>query len=173
MILKNIAVFMFAMSVITQAQRMHVMNADEVIFLDEFMGIAEYKEDGLVITSLNNKASWLDEYKNVDIEINDVIIYTNGKPVKSLEDFRKIYENTAVGEEIKLGIKRGGEMFIVSFKRMDSSKIKRKIITMEAPGGEDDMPNIEMKGDKIFIDGKEVDPDSLEDTGIHIKTKKN
>lgn len=173
MILRKIAVLIFAMSVITQAQRMHVMNADEVMFLDEFMGIAEYKDDGLVITSLNNKDSWLDEYKNVDIQVNDVIIYTNGKPVKSLEDFKKIYEDAAVGEEIKLGIKRGNEKFIAAFKRMDSSKIKRKIITMEAPAGDGEMPNIEMKGDKLFIDGKEVDPDSLEAAGIHIKTKKN
>ena len=172
MLTKKLALLFFAVSVITHAQKMHVFNADEIVFLDEFKGMAQYEEDGLVITSLNNKASWPEEYKDVDIQLNDVIIYANGKPLKSLEDFKNIYSNAAVGEEMKLGIRRGEEMFIASFKRMDSSKIKRKIITMDGSSKEG-MKNIEMKGDKLFIDGKEVDPDSLEGAGVQVQKIKN
>jgi hypothetical protein len=165
---KKIAILFLAVSVITQAQQTHMFNADEIVFLDEFKGIAQFKNEGLVITSLNTKASWLDEYKDVDMQLNDVIIYTNGKQVKSLNDFKEIYSNAAPGAEIKLGIRRGEEMFIASFKRMDSSKIKRKIITLDGSSKEK-MKNIEMKGDKLFIDGKEIDPDSLETAGVQVK----
>ena len=172
MLFKKAAVLLFMIFSLTQAQQMHVFNADEIVFLDEFKGIAQFEENGLVITSLNTKASWPDEYKNVDIQLNDVIIYTNGKPVKSLEDFKAVYSNASVGDEIKLGIRRGDEMFIVSFNRMDASKIKRKIITMDG-SSKDGMKNIEVKGDKLFIDGKEVDPDSLDAVDVQLKKIKN
>ena len=154
MLSKTLAVLIFAMTVITPDQHMKVMNADEITFIDELMGIAQYQDGSLVITSLNNKGSLLDEYKDIDIQLNDVIIYTNGKPIKSLEDFKEVYGNIAVGEEVKLGIRRGEEMFIVNFKRMDSSKIKRKIITMDVDSDGGDMKKIEVKGEKNSKQGQ-------------------
>ena len=139
----------------------------DIVILDEIMGIVTDENGKVQITSLNSKASWPEEYKNLNIELNDEILYVNGTRVKSVEKFKEVYTNIKTDEKVELGIKRGSERFIVSFKRIDTSKLKRKMITMPAGslGGDN---NITVENGKIMLNGKEVDPDSLEKMGINV-----
>jgi hypothetical protein len=58
-------------------------------------------------------------YASVDVQTNDLILMVNAKPLKTAEAFRTLYEVLAPGDTIALGIKRGEEMHITSFVKMD------------------------------------------------------
>lgn len=74
-------------------------------------------------------------YRDVDIEIGDIIMMVNGKKMKSADDLEKLYEALAVGDQIKMGIKRGKGMLIASFNKADEKDLpKRKVMTMSIGG---------------------------------------
>ena len=41
----------------------------------------------------------------------------NGKRVKSVKDIKAIYESIAIGDEIKFGLKRDGNMMMAALKK--------------------------------------------------------
>lgn len=76
------------------------------------------------------------EYKNIDIKQNDVILMLNAKKVSSVENFEKIYSEITTGDEVKIGIKRGEEMRIVSFSKADpadKSQPRMMVMTTKVP----------------------------------------
>jgi hypothetical protein len=69
-------------------------------------------------------------YASVDVQTNDLILMVNAKPLRNAEAFRTLYESLAPGDTIALGIKRGEEMHITSFVKMDPKDMpgNRRII---------------------------------------------
>jgi PDZ domain-containing secreted protein len=68
------------------------------------------------------------EYEDIDIQGGDIIKMMNGKRVKTTDAIKKIYEELEIGDEIKLGVKREDEMFIVTFKKADPAEMKGKMM---------------------------------------------
>lgn len=80
-------------------------------------------------------------YEKVDIKAGDIIKMMNGKKIKDVKDIEDIYNNAKVGDEIKFGLDRSGNLFIASFKKADPSKLPQiKTITMGADGKESLVP---------------------------------
>lgn len=71
------------------------------------------------------------EFKNIDLQTNDIILMINGKKADNLEECSEIYNNLKTGEDLRLGVKRGEQMFIVTIVKADPKdlpKLKRVII---------------------------------------------
>jgi len=82
-----------------------------------------------------------EEFREVDLQENDIIVMCNGKRIKTLAALREILETTAVGDAIKLAVKRGSDRLIVSFPNPDPEKYAdtRQMVmmttTVDADGG--------------------------------------
>jgi hypothetical protein len=70
------------------------------------------------------------KYADVDIQADDLILMVNAKPLRSVEAFRKLYDAAAPGDTITLGIRRGEQLHLAPFVKMDPKDMPkdRKLI---------------------------------------------
>lgn len=127
----TLAFILFTISLNTFAQKqMKIMTAGEIVLVPEISGVIEYADSELKIAAANMGPQ--STTTTIDIKVDDKILFVNGNRVKTLDDFNKHYEGSEIGSEVKLGIKRGDERFIVAFTKADPSKFKHKVMRMEA-----------------------------------------
>lgn len=116
-----------------------ITNAGDVFEIPEIGGLALQERDQLRVDNVISAENRGKAYKNIDIKNGDIILMMNGKKLETARNASDIYENLKPGDEVKLGIKRGEQMFIVSFKKADPKdlpKLKRMIIK-HGEGGKD------------------------------------
>jgi hypothetical protein len=167
-ILVILTAVLFAQFSLSSAQQMKIITAGEAEFIPEFNGVVVLDKDKFIL-NLNIPANMRDkEYQNVDLQNGDEIQFVNGKKIKTIKDFKMMYTETKTGNEVKFGIIRNGQRFIVSFKKASAPKGERKIIQ----NGGGNQQNIKMVNGKVFINGKEANPDSLKKAGMNIMIKK-
>ena len=133
-------------------------------FIPEIKGVAVFENGKVSIGFTFPTDSRKKEYQNVDLQKDDEIQFVNGKRIKTIEDFKKYFGNAEVGKEIKLGIKRNSERFIVAFIKAKQEMEGQKMIRMDG-GGKGDF---KMKDGKIMMDGKMVNIDSLKKAGKNV-----
>jgi S1-C subfamily serine protease len=70
------------------------------------------------------------KYADVDVQANDLVLMVNAKPLRSVEAFRKLYDAASPGDTITLGIRRGEQLHLAPFVKMDPKDMPkdRKII---------------------------------------------
>ena len=163
-IIKSIYLLLILTS-ISISQQMKIISGGEVTFIQEIMGLVEFKNEKLKISSIRSKS------ENINLKVSDEILYVNGNRVKTLESFKEHYENIKIGNQVKLGVQRAENMLIASFTKKDPSKSKHKIMRIEGNGEGKTPQKVEMKNGKVIMDGKEVSIDSLKKSGVRIKTK--
>jgi len=79
-----------------------------------------------------------DELKSVDLQEGDIIMMFNGKRMKSITDLREGYEALAIGDTVKLGIKRDKGMLISSFEKPDAESLESGQMVMMTRTIDDD-----------------------------------
>jgi S1-C subfamily serine protease len=73
-------------------------------------------------------------YKDIDVQAGDVVLMCNGKRLKTLKELEAAYNETAVGAEFKMGVRRQEERFIVSFQKADSKDLPQMVMQMATTG---------------------------------------
>ncbi len=74
-------------------------------------------------------------YKNVDVQDDDVILFANGKRIRTLDVFKELIESTKIDSVIQLGLKRGDKRFIAAFKKADPDDLpKSHMVMRKSPG---------------------------------------
>ncbi|MBU8923429.1 MAG: hypothetical protein KOO63_16555 [Bacteroidales bacterium] len=117
-----------AMSVSAQKKTVLKIEGENLFMFQEFILVLA-EEDGKVTVSVAPPEGTLPkEYENIDIQGGDIVKMMNGKRVKTTAAIKKIYEKLEIGDEIKLGVKREDEMFIVTFKKADPEDMKGKMM---------------------------------------------
>lgn len=106
--------------------QMRMFTSGDVVFMSELGAVILLKDKSLVIDVVNSAEQRAEVYKSVDLKQNDEVIMINGKKVTILTDLKAAYDSVAVGSDVKLGIKRGKDMMIVSFPKMDQSSMKNQ-----------------------------------------------
>lgn len=86
-------------------------------------GEKEIKVEAVLPAELRPKA-----YKDIDLQSGDLILMMNAKRVKSAKELEEIYNGLKVGEEVKLGIKRQEERFIVTFRKADPKDLPQRMM---------------------------------------------
>jgi hypothetical protein len=64
-------------------------------------------------------------YADIDLKTDDIIAMANGKKIQTTKDLKDLYDGLAIGAEVKLGIKRGEQMFIATFPKADANKLPK------------------------------------------------
>ncbi|KAA3614082.1 MAG: PDZ domain-containing protein [Calditrichaeota bacterium] len=108
------------------------------------------------------------DYKDIDLENNDQIFMANGKKIKSVKQLKNMYNELAVGDKLKMAVKRGDENQLVSFAKADPEdlpkmKIQTKTLTPE------EAAEMEKNGGGMKIMRKTVGPDGKVKTEINGK----
>lgn len=91
------------------------------LLMFEIGAIATLQEgaDAVTFARILPKEMRSEENRDVDVEKGDEVLMMNGERIRSIADLRKLYEGLGKGQEVKLGLKRGSERFLVRFTRQD------------------------------------------------------
>jgi len=118
------------------------ISADDAVIIRELGAVIIPKANALVIDIIlgnNEKAA-------ADIQKDDLILMANGKKVKGVNELRELYDQAAVGQEFKLGVQRGENLFIASFTKKSEEELNKDgghggmVIHMEKNEGETVLP---------------------------------
>jgi len=121
----------------------------EVFNFDELGAIVLLKDNKVMVEFVMPANGRNEKYKDVDIRKDDEILFVNGKKIKSTTELEKLYEETKIGDEIKLGIKREGELGLITFAKADEKSMPPKMMKVKMNDG--DQPGDEQE---IEINGK-------------------
>ena len=150
----------------------------EIFDLRELGAIVLLKGEKAVVEYVMPAEGRHPDFREIDIQKNDEILFFNGKKIQSTTEMEKLYNSIAVNEEIQLGYKRNDKLGIIKFKKADPASFpKRKMMKITAdshdPSGkfqevEIDGKKYKVKDGKVNIDGKEM---KVEDLMEHTKEK--
>jgi hypothetical protein len=151
----------------------------EICHLDEVGAIVLLKDDKIKVEFVMPTDKRAKAYMNVDIKNADEILMVNGQKVKTPEDIEVIYKALNVGEEFKLGIRRDGNLMIVSYNKADPDDLpKKKMMKLkvvdEGDGVKksivDDKGNEHtVEGDSVEINGKKMSLKEIKENSVQIK----
>lgn len=82
-----------------------------------------------------------EQYRDLDVREGDVVLMMNGERIRDITTLRERYDALAVGDEVKLGLRRGTERFLVSFAKIDPAEM-----AADGPGEHRIMRRISMDG---------------------------
>ncbi len=108
----------------------------EIFFINELAIALTDIDNSIKVEHALPVDSRLEEYRAMEIKKDDEVLMLNKQRVKTVAEFTQIYEQLSVGEVVKLGLRRGEEMFIAEFKKMDPAKApqrRMKIVKTDGP----------------------------------------
>lgn len=134
-------------------QKFEINDKDGIAMLPEVGAIVIMENGSLKVMAVAPATSRPAAYKSVDLKEGDIVVMANGKRMAKPLNLDSLYKAAKVGDQIKLGIKRGEDMMIVAFAKADEKDLpKREIKMMGGPGGETKItrtggPMMEIHGD--------------------------
>ncbi|MBO6525377.1 MAG: hypothetical protein JJ971_16225 [Balneolaceae bacterium] len=99
---------------LSEAQQMQRMefDASTSMMLQEFQAMLVFENDEIAVRM---RMGGGEAEEGVDrLEQGDVILMMNGKRATDIETLRSIYESVEADQEIKIGVRRGNERFILN-----------------------------------------------------------
>jgi len=145
--------------------------AGEIFFLNELSAVISEKDGVIIVEHAMPTEQRPEIYRDIDFKQGDEILMVNADRVKSAKDLEKIYNELEVGETLKLGVRRGEEMFIISFNKMDPEKLpKRKLmIRNRVPAGDEAGKEPKISSYQIKMDDTDGKMKFLMGTGLILK----
>ncbi len=153
----------FAQSSSTRVVR-HIGNAGslegEPFSFGELGAMILKDSTGLNVALVADPAARPRPYKFVDLRQGDFILMMNGAKVTSTAELQKAYDSLGIGGQVKLGVKRDGQLMVVSFAKADPATLpKRKVMIMNGePGKSDQNVTTNVQRVKIAPGVKDVEP---------------
>jgi S1-C subfamily serine protease len=147
----------------------------EIFFLNEAAAMLKDEDGTIKVDVVLPGEQRPKEYQNIDLKQGDEILMVNAKRVKSVKELEKIYNELGVGGEMKLGVRRGEEMFLVSFNKIDPEKLpKRRFMIRKGEPG-DLKPGEEKKifSQQIKIENKDGKVKPVLEIGLILKEVDN
>lgn len=140
-----------------QMQRMKFDAEKSVLIMEAGVVVTEMK-GALAVEHVFPKDRMPKEAAALDIVAGDEVGMAMGKKVSSAKELHAVYDSATPGIEFKLGLRRDGNAFIVTFKKQDPKEMQSTMV-MKRSGG--DNPNqdvrpalgvvIEQKGGKVLV----------------------
>ena len=118
----------------TFAQQRMMLDSNSAVIINELGAIITIEGEELVVMRQMNRE---DAEPGVDrLEQGDVILMMNGTRVKDIAALREVYDGLAKDEQIKVGVRRGEQRFIVSGVKGDVPETSggRMVMRMETDG---------------------------------------
>lgn len=148
------------------------MEKGDIFFIQEVGVICSNAEEAVKVLTVLPAETRLKQYADIDLKEDDEILLVNAKRVKSAGELEKIYETIEIDDEIKLGIRRGEEMQIVTFNKINPEKLPkdRTIVIKTMDANEEDAAE-GAKAHKIVMHVSEENGHLLKGTGLLIGEK--
>ncbi len=128
---------------LSNAQQMRTMSFDAStsIMLQEFQTMLVTEDD---IVKVELRMGRDEATPGVDrLEKGDVILMMNGKRIKDIDGLRELYDGIEKGSDIKIGVRRGEERFILSAIKGDVPEgASRMIMTFDSDSEDGEQPVI-------------------------------
>ncbi|MFA5835203.1 MAG: PDZ domain-containing protein [Bacteroidota bacterium] len=115
---------------------------DDALIVRELGAVIVPKNDLLIVEVILGNH----EKENSDIQKDDHVLMANGKKVNSIKELRAQYEHANVGEEFKVGLKRGENLMIAKFIKKSEEELNKEgsrggmVMRMEKKEGEEVLP---------------------------------
>lgn len=123
--------------------------------------IIQKKGEGLEVMHAGAAAHRPEAYRDVDLKTGDKVLMANGHKLKTTEDLKAAIADLEVGGKIKLGVKRGKEVRMVSYVKADPADLPKRQMQMTMGSGGDHDGEMIMTGD-----GEEMSVFPLMGSGI-------
>jgi S1-C subfamily serine protease len=126
-----------AVPVAAQVATQLVSSEDETFHLREVGAMIMLEDEQVKVAMVMPKEARPKAYQDVDIQQGDIVLYLNGKRIKAVEDFEAKYNELAVGDTARIGLRRKDERFIVSFLKADPKALPTPMLrkVMAGPDG--------------------------------------
>jgi len=167
----------------TMAQVKIMAKPGEVGHLNELGAIIMLKDDSVVVEFVMPEENRPKAYKEIDIRKNDKILMVNGKKIKLPADIDEIYTELDIGDDVKLGVRRDGDLMIITYKKADPETMpKRKMMKLSVEDdGEglvkkitDENGNVHIiEGDSVEINGETINIKNLKSQKVKIKIEED
>ncbi len=147
----------------------------DIFFINELAAIVAGEEKSVKVEHAMPSDNRPEGYRDIEIKQDDEILMVNKKRVKTVSQLQAIYDEAEAGETIKLGVRRGEEMFILEFAKMDPEKApKRKMMVMtktidSSEGG--DKVSTKIFSNKMMLDDSEGPIEPLLGIGLILQEK--
>ena len=82
--------------------------------LRQRFGIQDESVEGIAVVEVDPKS---EAYKDADIRVGDIIVEVDKQPVRTVSDFKKIYEKVKPGDSFILRIRRGQITFLTALTK--------------------------------------------------------
>ncbi len=107
-------------------QEMMRLDADNSLMLRE-IGLVAALEDGeiRVITMMPGGHGGGGGMAGTEAKSGDVVLMINGRRVADLDAARAAYDAVAVGDEVKLAVRRDDRRFLVTFAKQDAAELEQ------------------------------------------------
>ena len=177
---QKIIIIVFALmlaAIVAQAQmiiKKSEAKGGEFFFINELALLVMTENNSIKVEHILPTESRPEEYRDIEIKKDDEILMVNKKRVKSVTELKNVYDTAKISDKIKLGLRRGEEMFIIEFAKMDADRLpKRKIMvmskTIDSSGG--DKVRTKIFSNDMVIDDKEGPVEILMGTGLIFQEK--
>lgn len=121
-----------------QETRTMTFDAATSLMLQEFQAML-IEEDGEIKVSVRMGNS---DEPGDKLEQGDFVIMMNGKRTKTIAELRELYESLAKDEEIKIGVRRGEQRFILRKKKGDAPEGGPRMVMRMDMEGDGERPTI-------------------------------
>lgn len=134
---------------------MRTFSAENSIIIREIGAVVVEKNNKLVVeVILGNNAQQPSE-----VQKDDEVLMVNGKKTKTVKELREQYEHAKTGEEFKLGLKRGENLFMAKFTKKSNEELNKAggtmKLRMEKKEGEEILPalglGVETKNSAVVV----------------------
>ena len=96
-----------------------IEGGDGIFHLKEVQTILTSKDDTIKVMTVLPERMRPKGYGDIVLKENDEILMVNAKRVKTVQKFEELYNALEIGETLKMGIRRKGDLMIESFKKID------------------------------------------------------
>lgn len=130
-----------------QAQHVKTMtiggDGGEIFLLPEVGGIIVESDAGPKLEMVMPSDQRPGDYKVVDIQAGDIIKMFNGKSMKTVSAIEEAYEVLEIGDDVKFGVRRDKDIFIVKFAKMDPKDASGTMMVKSCPASDvGDLSNV-------------------------------
>lgn len=130
-------------------------SAEDAMIIREAGAVIMPKNDRLVVDIILGNH----EQQPSVVQKDDEVLMANGKKVKTVKDLRGQYENTKIGDEFRIGLKRGEKLLMATFVKKSDEELNKAgggmVMRMERKEGELMLPALgltfETKENRVII----------------------
>lgn len=109
------------------SQQMRMLSAGEIFEFRELGAIVGQEAEQVKVMVAMPKDMRPKAYQSLDIAEGDLILFLNGKRIKAVKEFEQSYNALAIGDTIKLGLRRKEERMIVTLAKIDPQDLPQQV----------------------------------------------